>query len=258
MLYSIFPHPFNPFSNWSLWPWSDLLCAALGFSAPLQGVWGEKRGLQPLPHLGDRARVRSLPHGDRIASTRRKHRATLRNERGRDERCLKRFPAKERECLSGIYWETLHQEVSWGRREEVLTPFETCPGALRNNWGVSKGQSQGRMLRLAPGRLPGVWGPVGSKACVPEGLSSWPTSSILRGAGVRLRTVGRRVITTLCSLFDFGWVEGKAGDCQHLSHAGQALHGAAGRRFWSQAERGTGGLPKGNDREQVLVTGGRW
>lgn len=139
----------------------------------------------------------------------------------------------------------------------MLTPFKTCPAALRNTWGVSKGQSQGRMLRLAPGRLPGVRGASGVQSLCPRGPVQLAHILHPRGAGVRLRTVGRRVITTLCSLFDFGGVEGKAGDCQHLSQACQALHGVAGRRFWSQAERGTGSLPKGNETEQVLVAGGQ-
>lgn len=51
---------------------------------------------------------------------------------------------------------------------------------------------------------------------------------------------------TVACLILGGWKEKPDAGCQRLSRACQALHDTAGRRFWSQAERGTGGPPKGS------------
>ena len=98
---------------------------------------------------------------------------------------------------------------------------------------------------------------MGAQACVPGDLASWPAASEAR---VSLRTMGRRINRHIVAHWIWGGRKEKPdAGCRPLSRACQALHDTAGRRFWSQAERGPGGRsPKGvGGREQVLVAGGQ-
>ena len=60
-----------------------------------------------------------------------------------------------------------------------------------------------------------------------------------RGRG-EAEDMGRRINRHIVArLIWGGWKETLDAGCQHLSRACQARHDTAGRRFWSQAERGT-------------------
>lgn len=153
---------------------------------------------------------------------------------GRDGRSAPK-PRRANGCL-GHYWADRTESSVRGRREETIIPLGTSPAALRSIWDISEGRGQ--------------WGlkPASSRTC-PAG----PRPPRHRAEA---EDSGRADKSAHCGPLAFGWPEGKARQrCQQWSRACQTLHDVAGGRFWSQADRGTGGPPKGS------VTGGgccRW